>query len=262
MNQYPNAKTFRKSFKGITKPQLIRFDDDELYVVKFKNNRHPNITGPRVLINEMVVSEFIQLLLPSNIRGRVVEVSKEFIERTPELDKLEPGLQFGSPYIDPSRNFSFDLVGSISNSGNLPYVALIDTLFMNHDRRDENLRLSIENPDTQKKRYFFHMIDHGDILGGFDWNAGRLGEISEQEPYIYPFAEKLLDMNSDINAYEPCLTGLESIEKRALIDIMEKVPGEWGISDREREGFVDLIIKRKDKIRSVVSSYIEQLEDN
>ena len=122
--------------------------------------------------------------------------------------------------------------------------------------------MSIENPDGREKRYFFHMIDHGDILGDFDWNADRLGEMAEQEPYIYPFSEKLLDLNSDISAYEPCLTKMESIEESALIDIMEKVPGEWGISEREREGFVYLIIKRKDKIRNVVSSCIEQLEDN
>lgn len=261
MTQYPNAKTFCKSFEGITKPQLIRFDDDELYVVKFKNNRHPNITGPHVLINEIVVSEFIQLLIPSNVKGRVVEVNKEFIDRTPELDKFEPGLQFGSPYIDPSQNFSFDVVGSISNSGDLPYVILIDTLFMNHDRRDENLRLSIENPDGQEERYFFHMIDHGDILGGFDWNADRLREMADQEPYIYPFSEKLLDLNSDITAYEPFLNKLESIEESALTDIMEKIPGEWAMSDGERECFVDLITKRKDKIRNAVSSYIEQQKD-
>ena len=92
-----------RRMRGGAQSHLMLGADDNLYVVKFKNNPQ----HLRVLANELLatrLAEAVGLTVPVS---EVIEVSEWLISNTPELDvelahrreRCLPGLQFGSRYI-------------------------------------------------------------------------------------------------------------------------------------------------------------------
>jgi hypothetical protein len=72
---------------------MIRFSDDQRYIVKFKGNPR----GNRVLVNEYVCNKLVQALELSGLEGQVLTVDAFFISNEPQLKSrnLNSGLQYG-----------------------------------------------------------------------------------------------------------------------------------------------------------------------
>lgn len=101
--------------RGGAQGHLMRCDDGNFYVVKFRNNPQ----HLRVLANEMLATRLADragLPVPTT---EVVEVDKWLVEHTPELSiqlahstiPCQAGLQFGSRYVvDPMQGQVFDYI--------------------------------------------------------------------------------------------------------------------------------------------------------
>src|SRR5579864_7880656 len=93
---------FIRRMRGASQPHLLRGQDGEYYIVKFKNNPQ----HVRVLTNEMLAARLALLIGLPVPKPAIVEVTPELIGSNPQLAmelgaRREPcaaGLQFGSSF--------------------------------------------------------------------------------------------------------------------------------------------------------------------
>ena len=70
-----------RRLRGGAQSHLLRCDDGDYYVVKFKNNPQ----GVRILANEMLAGKLARTLGLPVPEPEVVEVSEWLVEHTPEM---------------------------------------------------------------------------------------------------------------------------------------------------------------------------------
>lgn len=222
---YPKAKRYIKAEEGgVTKPHTIAFNNGRSYVVKFKGNG----VGTHVLIKELVVSRVAAALEFSHKPGEIVEVDEAFLSGQPALRGLDAGLQFGSPHLGSPFPFDDSHVPQLRNKRELAQVMVLDTLFCNRDRHVNNILIVYED-EQQKNSCKFYMVDHSHVLGHDQWGESVLrGLINNDELF-------LRDVGFDhvprkMGAFEPFLEKLESLSDSSVEQIVDSVPGEWGMT--------------------------------
>jgi|SRR5579871_1950595 len=213
--------------RGGSQAQLMRCDDESLYVVKFQNNPQ----GLRILINELVASRLARLIGIPVAQPAVVSVDKDLINGTEDLviqhrsgrEICKPGLQFGSRYCGTPIGghvwdmFPVELKSRISNLKVFAGVLAFDIWLGNADERQ-----AVFAQWESNRPYDAYIVDNGLCFNGCRWNFPLVPSRSRLYPSHYVY-----DTITGIHSFEPWLTRIETIDQNIFIDIFDSIPSEW-----------------------------------
>jgi hypothetical protein len=242
------AIRYEAALRGSTRPHLLRFDDGNSYVTKFRGNPK----GDRILISEFVASALLRELDFARLDGRIVNVDSDLISNQPELAGLTGGPQFGSLYEPVNVPFSAKDLIHLTNRNDLPQFILFNALLCNVDQHLGNI-LFVKDRSQSATAYRFVMIDHSHIFGGPEWNDHAL-DIRKKNPDLYLSPVNLIDDAPDkLEVLEPFLLRLEALTEHSIRSILDDVPGEWGFTSSDMSALLDFLMIRKDFLRFLVS---------
>jgi HipA-like protein len=227
-----------KRMRGGAQSHLLRCDDGNYYVTKFKNNPQ----HLRILANEMLASHLAALMGIPVPEAEVIDVRKPLIEYTNDLVMqlskcrvpCSSGRQFGSRFPgNPSSTAIFDLMPDegfprVTNVEDFVGIYVFDKWTCNTDGRQ-----AIFVPVTEHRpvgpsaiRYRAMMIDHGHCFDGGGWgfpDAPLRGLYCNRRVY---------GSVSGMDSFERWIDRLEkTLTSPVLLEEAERVPAEW-IDDR------------------------------
>ncbi|MEH7385239.1 HipA family kinase [Bacillus sp. JJ1521] len=232
--------------KGHSSPHLIRFDDGNDYVVKFKNNP----TGTRTLVNEYVAGKLAKLLKLPVIPFRTVYISQEFIDRNQCLSSnFSSGTQYASLFLEDTvylpKNVELDEKIKIINYEQLAGVIAFDYWLGNVDRNRKNLLLKRINQSD----YQFYIIDHGHCFNKARWTVDTFKELPIMSS-SWRKAHKIymLFLQKD----EGIFTYIKRINELPLISIqgiVHSIPEDWEVSENEKEALIDYLVVSRERLQ-------------
>ena len=219
-------------------------DNDQYYIVKFRNNPQ----HPRILVNELIsymLLEYLHLPVP---RWDIVEVPEALIEATPELTmdvgrrvlRCEAGLHFGSGFPgDPTRRAVYDylplsLLRLVYNADSFLGMVAFDKWASNANGRQAiffrdrarhwpqtNGRTGQSPVSPRSLVYVVNMIDHGFAFNAQNWefpDSPERGLYSRRE--VYAGVKGYED-------FEPWMSRIRECPLEVLDDASKKAPPEW-----------------------------------
>lgn len=291
------AVTARQHFKrmrGGANAHLLLGDDEEYYVVKFRNNPQ----HPRILVNELVCSVLLQYLQIPTPGWTVVNVPESLVAATPELvmeagaetRRCEAGLQFGSRFpVDPARRAVYDylpvsLLRLLLNADSFLGIAAFDKWVSNangrqaiffRDRASRWMPLSGQTHGAaiygrqvppRSLVYVVNMIDHG-----FAFNAQNWTFTDSPDRGLYTRRE-VYESVTGFDSFEPWLDRIVHCTPDALDDAYKRVPPKWFGSDwdaleglleelhRRRKGVPELLWSAKHDTRDPFPNWTSQVK--
>ncbi len=246
-----------RRMRGGAQSHLMLGADDNLYVVKFKNNPQ----HLRVLANELLatrLAEAVGLTVPVS---EVIEVSEWLISNTPELDvelahrreRCLPGLQFGSRYIGgmmPGRTSDYleedELIG-VKNLSEFAGMLALDKWTCNANGRQATFSRKV-----REKRYLATFIDQGYCFNAGEWkfaDAPLRGVYARNSVY-----REVRGWES----FEPWLGRIEALPPEKIWSIAEGVPPEWYGGDiAVLERLTGQLIARRGRVRELIDEFRE-----
>jgi hypothetical protein len=184
--------------------------------------------------------------------GGVVDVPEEFVAGSPQLVGLVPGQQFGSRVVSDRQPCRFDpyFIDRIRNRFELAQVIVLDTMFCNMDRHDENLLLVFGESEGETP-WRFYMIDHSHCFENAGFSSPRIGQIVDGAS-VYENALTLrVACESDVQL-EVAVQAAEMVPDKTIEALVEAVPFEWELTTQESVRIGDFIKKRRDGIRAIM----------
>lgn len=238
--------TIQKMQKGHSRPHLIRFNDGNDYVVKFKNNP----TGTRMLVNEYVAGKLAMLLNLPVVPFRTVYITRKFIEANASLFQsgFRSGYQFASLFIKDStylpKEFDSNQPINITNREQLSGVIAFDYWLGNIDRNRKNLLLK----SIPGIGYEFYMIDHGHCFMDSMWTVETLKAMPDMSDswrkahrhYIF-----LLQGDGGIAAY---IKRIIEVPRKVLESVVRSIPADWDVSEIEREALIEFLVESQNRL--------------
>jgi hypothetical protein len=258
-----NARRHIRRMRGGAQSHLIQADDQQFYVVKFRNNPQHR----RVLINEAVASVLLRYLQISVPEAAVISVSSEFLAENPELSMHlgahrippEPGWHFGSRYPgDPDQVAVYDfipdaLLPQVVNLREFVGMLAFDKWAGNADGRQAvffRSRISEWTAARTATRpgFLAWMIDHGFQFNGPHWDFpdSPLQGVYHR-PLVYGAAGSLDD-------FEPWLDRIRHFPAEVVDEALRKIPLQWMEGE---EDALDALLERLMERRSRVAGLIE-----
>lgn len=231
---------------GFCLPQLFECEDGQRYVVKFMSNPQ----GIRVLPNELIAYRLGKLLELPIVPGRVVYLTKEFINCVPELKKqhVDPGRHFGSIFLERAQKPTSKAIGKCVNLDKAAGMIVFDHWIQNDDRDIGNVIL------TAGERPKFYMIDHESCFCSSGWyDEDLLQHRDRVEPYwseVYERFAPYLDQSE--NLFLAAVELLEALNRSAIREAMHDIPEEWGVEPEEFEQLAEYLERRKKLVRGAV----------
>jgi hypothetical protein len=220
------AVEFICPMRGASRPHLVRCNDGESYVVKFRGNPQ----HVRVLANEMLAAQLAALIgLPVPPAARI-DVPTALIEHHPHLDlggdqraPCSSGLHFGSRYPGPVGetqvvDFLPDrLLRRVANLESLfPGALVFDKWTCNCDGRQVVFQRSAVDGS-----YFAWLIDHGFCFNDGEWNF-------PDNPLRGLYPRRLVyEGVRSLQSFEPFLSTIENLGEVELQACAEGIPEEW-----------------------------------
>jgi len=249
------ALEFIRRLRGASQPCLIRCEDGESYVVKFRNNPQ----HVRVLANEMLAARLALLLgLPVPVPA-FVEVSSELIACNPLLEfelgtrrePCQPGVQFGSRFPGSPRetlvvDFLPDrLLRSVSNVVRVFGGALVlDKWTCNCDGRQA---IFYRSTDQEGSAYSAALIDHGFCFNDGDWSFPDSPIRS-----LYP-RRIVYESIKGLHSFEPFLSRVENLDAAELENCVRDIPAEWcGEHPEQLTRLVERLYERRRRVRQAL----------
>lgn len=232
---------------GYSKPQLIRFDDGQNYVVKFKNNH----SGTRILVNEYIASRLAELLGLPVPAFKTISIPRSFIEQNPIIpSRFKGGNQFATLFIPGctplNRNLHTPTQVQIVNRDALAGMVVFDKWIGNTDRKDNNLLLQ----PVGKGAYQVIMIDHGRCFSDAKWTVKTL--------------RKMPDMGKILKIHQWCASYFKSprelvlaadrivsLPEDMIYQVVHSIPEDWEVSGVEREAVFRHLIQAKTLLHSI-----------
>ena len=163
-----------RRMRGGAQSHLMLASDNNLYVVKFRNNPQ----HVRVLANELLATRLAEALGLSVPASEVIEVSEWLIHNTPELcieerkgsQPCQPGLQFASRWVGglmPGQTVDYLPQQQLLEVRNLTEFAGI--LALDKWTCNVNGRQAVFQKGRRERRYTATFIDQGYCFHAGDW---------------------------------------------------------------------------------------------
>ncbi len=244
-----------KRMRGGAQSHLMRCDDGQYYVVKFRNNPQHE----RVLVNEFLatrLAERVGLPVPT---AEVVEVEPWLVKHTAELTillgsqtiRVEAGLQFGSRYVvSPVEGQVFDylppeMLERVRNLDSFAGILALDKWTCNADGRQAAFWRKL-----RERKYSASFIDQG-----YCFNAGEWTFPDFPLRGVYPRNEVYARVQG-WESFEPWLSRIEKLDEDAIWRVTDEIPPAWyGDSWDELENLVERLIARKTIVRELILAF-------
>jgi hypothetical protein len=231
-----NAARHIRRLRGGAQAHLLQAEDEQHYVVKFRNNPQHR----RILINEAIASVLLRYLQLSAPEVVVVSLSNEFLAANPELAfqfgtrrvAVEPGWHFGSRYPgDPERLAVYDflpdvLLGRVANLREFLGMLVFDKWVGNSDGRQavffrSRIREWTAARTATEPGFLAWMIDHGFAFNGPNWDFpdAPLAGVYHR-PLVYQAVRSLDD-------FEPWLERIIHFPEVVVDEAYRHVPVQW-----------------------------------
>lgn len=222
---------------GVTVPQLIRADDDNVYVVKLKNNR----LGMKVLVNEFIASRLgnmMELCFPAS---DMITLTDEFINSSKRLTRMKviAGLHFATYYLRSSKYVHHYHLHAVTNKKEFAGVMLFDHLLHNADRTLNGKNMLIRR---EIDGYRMYAIDNSHLLGSGRWEKESLRvmingvKLNKRRAYGTLLRHYLQESD-----FMPYVEKFEAITKQQVDQIVDDIPEEW-LSDIETRAELKLFL--------------------
>lgn len=246
------AREFVRRMRGASQPWLVRCDDGQFYVVKFRNNPQ----NPRVLANEMLAARLAHLMGLPVATPSFIEVPSRLINGNPHLtfdlgercEAIKPGVQFGSRFPgSPSQLLVADflpdrLLRRVEDLSSAFLGALVfDKWTCNCDGRQMIFHRSAKIDGAP---YSVAMIDQGYCFNDGDWSF-------PDSPLrgIYP-RRIVYESVTGLESFEPFLTRVENFSIEELLQCTSGIPVEWCEPHPSQLGnLIEILHSRRRKLR-------------
>jgi len=243
--------------RGGAQSQLMLGADGNLWVVKFRNNPQ----GARVLANELLatrMAEAVGLTVPAS---DVVEVSEWLVRNSPEMwvdagrgERLRcaHGLAFGSQFVGglmPGQVVDYlpeEQLVELRNLSEFAGMLCIDKWTSNSNGRQA---VFARKPRERKYRAVF--IDQGYCFHANEW---AFPDVPLRG--VYP-RNTVYEWVTGWSSFEPWITRVEEMQPDTLWAIAEVVPPEWYGDPSELEAMLDVMLKRRSRVRELVTAFRE-----
>jgi len=241
-----------RPMRGGAQSHLVRCNDGNFYVVKFRNNPQHS----RVLVNELLAARLCTILGLPVPPGVVVEVSEALIRSSPDLciqlhegsRPCEPGLHFGSRYaIDPLEGRIFDhlppqQLRRLRNLRDFAGMLVFDRWTGNGDTRQ-----AVFWRKGRDRVYSASFIDHGYCFGDPEWNFAESSSGGLFRPY------EVYDQVHGWETFEPWLSRVEHLDAGIISGAFDGVPSEWcGGKQEALEQLPAKLLGRRAMVRALI----------
>lgn len=237
---------------GCTIPYIVWCDDGNTYVVKFPGNTQ----GVKTLVNEFIASNLCEYLELPIFRYSLINVKmSDYNEKTEnDIIPLE-GTAFGTVYNDNALVIlNSGMIANACNRNDAIKILIFDILLGNFDRNKGNLIID----SVTKKLY---MIDHTHIFGlGTLWDEYQLPRLTNEEfkttalhPFNYNNIMESLKITDDFyRELHKFIAKIKNINKDFIKKIMENIPDDWNVSNKEKTLLVDYIYDRFNRVDEIL----------
>jgi hypothetical protein len=241
--------------RGGAQSHLMRCDDGNYYVVKFRNNPQHH----RVLANDYLASKLahhVGLPVPA---VELIEVTDRLIANNSNLTIMlghrqvscEPGLQFGSRYaIRPWEGQVFDYLPSevfsrVRNLHAFAGILALDKWTCNSDGRQVAFCRR-----ARERKFTAVFIDQGYCFNGGDWTFPDFplqGVFPKNEVYGWV---------TGWDSFDPWLTRIEAVKDEIVWEAAGQIPPEWyGSEWGEVQRLVEQLLERRHTVRDLILSF-------
>lgn len=251
-----------RRMRGGSQSQLMRCDDQNLYVVKFQNNPQ----GLRVLVNELVAGRLasrIGLPVPAatvvNVEERLIALTDELvIQMQRSRGPCSSGVQFASRYLGPPEFMRvYDLLPSyemkrVDNPAQFCGMLAFDKWTCNTDGRQVVFVQRIGDTLLEPQ-----MIDQGFCFGACNWD---FPDAPLRGIYLH---HDFYQQVRSIDSFEPWLTRIESLTNIPSPEsILDEVPSEWCDRDRHLVArMLERLFCRRTRVRDLIEQTRKAAED-
>jgi hypothetical protein len=246
-----------RRMRGGAQSHLMLASDNNLYVVKFRNNPQ----HVRVLANELLatrLAEAVGLAVPPS---EVIEVSDWLIQHTEELtielrggaQRCQPGLHYASRWVGglmPGQTVDYlpqEQLLEVRNLGEFAGILALDKWTCNI-----NGRQAVFQKGRRDRRYNAIFIDQGYCFHAGDWKFvdAHLGGV---------FAENTVYRGvTGWASFEPWLSRIENLAPETAWAIAEIIPPEWYGGDLSAlELLIDRLLARRARVRELIVGFGE-----
>lgn len=266
---YIEAVKIKKEYptKGSGPLQVIG-EDDNLYVAKFTDFKHPYIE----LINEVVCGGLAKAWGLKVPEMAIISFTPEVVTDFKFSDRYKSrhfeGFFFGSRLLEPELDLAPYITGvtrkqykDFEDGLDLLKIGCFDNWVGNKDRKPENPNILL-TVDQKSHKFCFNPIDHTavfaylpynevrDIMIHLDKNIMQCGFVKSISAYEDKIALENLHKNIEI-----CISNsLEQIDY-----IFEQVPKEWGFSKRSRAHVKDFFSDQQ-RNKRIAKTYLNYLK--
>jgi len=246
-----------RRMRGGAQSHLMLASDNQLYVVKFRNNPQ----HVRVLANELLATRLAAAAALTVPVCDVIEVTEWLIRNTPALNieskagaqPCQPGLHFASRWIGglmPGQTVDYLPEAQLLDVRNLGEFAGI--LALDKWTCNINGRQAVFQKGRRERRYTATFIDQGYCFHAGDWKFidVSLGGV---------FAENTVYRGvTGWASFEPWLSRLENMEPETVWSIAETIPPEWYDGDLSiLELLLQRLLARRARLRDLILAFRE-----
>jgi HipA-like kinase len=257
-----NARRHIRRMRGGAQSHLIQADDEQFYIVKFRNNPQHR----RVLINEAVTSVLLRYLQLSAPEVSVISVSPECLEQNPELAMhvgprtiaAEPGWHFGSRFPgNPDQITVYDflpdaLLRDVVNLREFLGMLAFDKWTGNADGRQSvffrsRIREWTAARSSTRPGFLAWMIDQGFAFNGpyWDFPDSPLQGLYHR-PLVYQSVRSLGD-------FEPWLERITHFPAEVMDQAYRQVPLQWIEGEEESlEELLETLMRRRRRVPALL----------
>jgi hypothetical protein len=242
--------------RGGSQSRLMLGDDNNLWVVKFKNNPQ----HVRILANELIATRIAEAIGLSMPKAGIVDVSQSIIGTHPPLymdhgpkrrELCLSGLQFGSQFAGgaiSSHVEEYLADEQLLNANNLEQFAGV--LAFDKWTGNADYRQVVYRRNGAERGYIAVFIDQGACFNLGEWtfpDAPLKGVFAQTCAY---------SAVRGWESFEPWLNRIEHFDPQALWEIVETVPLEWyGSKVCEVDRLVDKLISRRCRVRELIIQF-------
>jgi hypothetical protein len=246
-----------RRMRGGAQSHLMLASDNNLYVVKFRNNPQ----HVRVLANEFLATRLAAAIGLTVPPSEVIEVSEWLIQNTAELtielrggaQRCQPGLHFASRWVGglmPGQTVDYLPQEHLLEVRNLAEFAGI--LALDKWTCNINGRQAVFQKSRRERRYNATFIDQGYCFHAGDWKFvdAHLGGV---------FAENTVYRGvTGWASFEPWLSRIENFAPETAWGIAEMVPPEWYGGDLSGvEMLLERLLARRVRVRELIVGFGE-----